>query len=348
MPQSKILTRAPLLALLLALVLSIQPAPARAQGQVTVLCSLFAEWCEVMRGEFEKATGIRALVTTKSTGEAFTQIRAEAENPRTDVWWGGPSDSHLQAAELGLTEEYRSPTLPKLQPWARTAAELAGYKSVAIYASMLGVVWNTKELEKRKLPVPTCWSDLVKPVYKDEIQMSNPATSGTSYTYLATMVQILGEEEAFAYFRKLHVNINQYPRSGAAPMANVVRGESALAVTFTFAAVSEAAAGAPVTSMIPCEGTANEVGSMSLIKGAKNPENAKKWYEFVLTPAAQATGQRAKSFQIPSHVDAPLPPNTPRLDQVKLINYDFKKYGSAAERKRLLDRWEKDIAALPK
>lgn len=289
----KSLRFAVLLPAVLALGLNLPAKPAQAQGQVTVLCSLFAEWCEIMRAEFEKATGIRAVVTTKSTGEAFAQLRAEADNPRTDVWWGGPSDSHLQAAELGLLDEYRSPMLPKLYPWARKAAELANYRSVGIYASMLGVVWNTKELEKRKLPVPKCWSDLVKPVYRDEIQMSNPATSGTSYTYLATMVQILGEDAAFAYFRELHKNVNQYPRSGAAPMANVVRGESVLAVTFTFAAVAEAALGAPVTSMIPCEGTANEVGSMSILKGAKNLENARKWYDFVLTPAAQATGQRA-------------------------------------------------------
>ncbi|WP_430395903.1 ABC transporter substrate-binding protein [Ferrovibrio sp.] len=321
---------------------------AKAQPTVTVYCSLLSEWCELMRASFERDTGIKAQVTTKSTGETFAQIRAEADNPRADVWWGGPTDSHLQAAELGLLQEYKSPTLPKLHPWAQRAAEISGWRSVGIYAGTLGIVWNTDALAKRKLPAPKCWADLLNPAYRDEIQMSSPATSGTSYTVLATLVQIMGEEPAFAYMKKLHVNMNQYPRSGAAPMANVARGESLLGITWMFAAVAEAQLGAPVTSVAPCEGTGYEIGSMSLVKGGKNPDNARKWYEYVLSPAAQATGARAKSFQIPSNVDSPIPPNTPKLEEVKLIDYDFVKYGSAAERRRLLERWEKEVASLPK
>lgn len=330
-----------------ACVMAPAPAPAQ-QGEVTVYCSLLAEWCESMRTEFERSTGIKAAVSTKSTGETFAQIRAEAGNPRADVWWGGPSDSHLQAAELGLLEEYRSPSLGKLHPWARRAAELSGYRSVGIYAGTLGIVWNTDALAKRKLPAPRCWADLLKPEYRDEVQMSNPTTSGTSYVMLATLVQIMGEEPAFAYLKKLHANINQYPRSGAAPMANVVRAESVFAITWMFAAVAEAQQGAPVTSIAPCEGTGYEIGSMSLIKGGRNPAAARKWYEFALTPAAQATGVKAKSFQIPSHVEAPIPPNTPRLEEVKLIDYDFARFGKADERKRILDRWERDVSSLPK
>jgi iron(III) transport system substrate-binding protein len=324
-------------------------APARAQqGIVTVYCSVLAEWCEIMRTEFERATGIRVQMTVKSAGETFAQIRAEAANPRGDIWWGGSSDPHLHAAELGLTEEYRSPTLPKLHPWARRQAEQSKFRSVGIYAGTLGLVWNVEQLAKKKLPEPKCWADLVNSVYRDEIQMSHPATSGTSYVILATLVQILGEDPAFAYLKKLHVNVNQYPRSGAAPMRNTATGETALSITWMFAAVAEAAAGFPVKTVAPCEGTGYEIGSMSILKGAKNVENAKRWYEFALSPESQATGVRAKSFQIPSHVDAPLPPGTPRLEDVKLIDYDFATYGSAAERTRLLSRWEKEIASLPR
>jgi iron(III) transport system substrate-binding protein len=36
------------------------------------------------------------------------------------------------------------------------------------------------------------------------------------------------------------------------------------------------------------------------------------------------------------------------MDSVRLIKYDFEKYGSAAERKRLLERWQKEIESLPR
>ncbi len=38
---------------------------------------------------------------------------------------------------------------------------------------------------------------------------------------------------------------------------------------------------------------------MSIIKGAKNMENAKKWYDWALTPEAQAIGAQAKVLSGP-------------------------------------------------
>lgn len=331
-----------------AALLAVLAPPAHAQGELTLYCSVLAEWCEIAKTEFEKSSGVKVLMTVKSTGESLAQLRAEASNPRGDIWWGGNGDIHTAAAEQDLTQEYRSPQMAKLQPWARRQAADSNYKSVGIYAGTIGLVWNEEQLTKRKLAAPKCWSDLLKADFKDEIQMSNPNTSGTSYTILATLVQIMGEEKAFDYMKALHKNVNQYPRSGAAPMANTARGETLVSVTWSFAAVAEKALGAPVAYASPCEGTGYEIGSMSVVKGAKNLDNAKKFYEWALSPAAQATGVRAKSYQLPSHVDAPLPPNSPKLEDVKLIEYDFKKYGSSAERTRLLARWDKEIANAPK
>ena len=67
---------------------------------------------------FEKATGIKVLMTRKSSGEFYAQLKAEASNPRGDIWWGGTGDPHLQAAEEGLTEPYKSPKMNELQDWA--------------------------------------------------------------------------------------------------------------------------------------------------------------------------------------------------------------------------------------
>jgi iron(III) transport system substrate-binding protein len=88
---------------------------------------------------------------------------------------------------------------------------------------------------------------------------------------------------------------------------------------------------------------------MSLIKGAKNLENAKKWYDWALTPAAQSIGAQAKvSYQVPSNKNAQPPEASPKLSEIKLIDYDFAKYGSSAERKRLLSKWDAEVKALPK
>ncbi len=325
------------------------PMTAAAQGEVVVYCTVQEEWCRPMVAAFEKATGIKVLMTRKSSGEFYAQIKAEAANPRGDVWWGGTGDPHLQAAEEGLTEPYKSPRMGELQDWAVRQWEAAKGRTVGVYAGALGYSYNVPQLAKKSLPEPKCWADLTKPQFKDEVQVANPNSSGTSYTMLATFVQLWGEDKAFDFLKALHRNINQYTKSGAAPARAAATGESLVGITFQHDAVVQAVNGAPVRIVSPCEGTGYEIGSMSIIKGAKNMENAKKWYDWALSAEAQAVGSQAKvSYQVPSNRSAPVPAAAPKLSEIKLINYDFAKYGSSAERTRLLKRWDTEISTLPK
>ena len=87
-------------------------------GTITALCSTDQPWCELAAAEFQKATGIRVLQTRKPTGEALTQLRAEASNPKTDLWWGGTGDPFLQAAEAGLLAPYRPDYINDLHAWS--------------------------------------------------------------------------------------------------------------------------------------------------------------------------------------------------------------------------------------
>jgi len=333
----------------LAASLLVPATEARAQGGgLTVYCSVLADWCQLMAVEFEKQSGVRVNVSQKGSGETMAQIRAEAANPRGDVWWGGTGDPHLQAAELGLTDAYRSPKLEELHPWARRQAEQSGHRTVGIYAGALGIAINTEQLARKRLPEPRCWKDLLVPQLREEVQMSNPASSGTAYTAIATFVQLFGDEGGFDFLKQLHRNISQYTRSGPAPARNTARGETMFGIMFLHDAVAEAIEGFPVKVVSPCEGTGYEIGSMSIIKGARNLDAAKRWYEFALTPEAQSLAARAKSYQTPSHPRATVPAQAPRLAEMKLIDYDFAKYGSSAERKRLIERWEKDVGSQPK
>jgi iron(III) transport system substrate-binding protein len=213
-------------------VVSLSSGTAQSAKKLTLYCSPQIEWCKLMVEAFEKKTGIKVAMTRKSSGETFAQIKAEARNPRGDVWWGGTGDPHLQAAEEGLTQKYKSPLFDKLHPWAQSQAKSADYKTVGIYAGALGFGYNKELLKKRGLPVPKCWKDLGNTVYKGEIQVANPNSSGTSYTTLATLVQIFGEKGAFDFYKKMHKNINQYTKSGSAPIKAAARGETAIGITF--------------------------------------------------------------------------------------------------------------------
>ncbi len=321
------------------------PLPAFCAEQLNVLCASDNDWCELMRNAFQKETGIETSMVRKSAGEIFAQVRAEASNPKTDIWWAGTGDPHLQAANDGYTEVYKSPQLEKLHPWAQEQARISGYRTVGIYMGLLGVGYNPEVLKDKKIAPPKCWKDLTRPEFAGEIQIPNPNSSGTAYTAMATFVQLFGENEGFAYMKALGKNVSQYTKSGSAPAKATGRGETGVGVTFLHDLLKESMAGMPVEVFAPCEGTGFEVGSMSIIKGARNMVAAKKFYEFALRADVQSMASKANALQLPSNASATIPPKAPRPEQVKLINYDFAKYGSDDVRKRLLKRWDEEIFA---
>ncbi len=321
---------------------------AKAQANLVLYCAVQEEWCRAMATQFEKDTGIKVAMTRKSSGEFYAQLKAESANPRGDIWWGGTGDPHMQAAEEGLTEAYTSPNLDKLHSWAKKQHADTKGRTVGIYTGALGFGYNEKMLKSKGLPEPKCWADLADPKFKDEVQVADPNSSGTAYTLLATIVQVQGEDKAWDYLKKLHRNINQYTKSGAAPAKATSLGETTVGITFMHDMLAIQRENPDVKVVAPCEGTGYEIGSMSMVKGTRNPDSAKKFYDWALTAKPQSLGAENKQFQTPSNPETPLPKFGLDLASVKLINYDMAKYGSSAVRNALLDKWTKEVKSAPK
>ncbi len=323
-------------------------SPARAQapaGEIALVCSFLEEWCRLMATSFERDTGIRVAMLRRSTGEAYAQIKAEAARPRIDVWWGGTGDPHVQAAADGLTEAYRSPRLAELRPWAREQAEATGYRAYGVIAGALAVAYNAPALRAKNIAPPRCWADLADPRFKGLIQSNDPTASGTGYAYLATVVTLMGEDGAFAYLKQVHANVNSYARSGSIPARSVATGESPVGITFLDNALFQMAQGArDMVPLAPCEGTSFEIGSMSIVKGARNMEGAKRFHDWALSAPAQALGVKAGlSFSIPSNMNAALPEGLPDPATIKTVDYDHARFGDPQTRARLLRRFDTEI-----
>ena len=318
-------------------------------GTVNAICSTDQGWCELAAQEFSRATGIKVLQTRKATGEALAQLRAEASNPKTDLWWGGTGDPYYQAAEVGLLDAYRPDYLGDLHGWAVRQYAMSQNYVGGFYTSAIGFGWNEEVLKKKKLSPPRCWKDLLDPRYKGEIETSHPASSGTAYTIIAGLVQLMGEDQAFDYLKKLHRNVTQYTRSGTAQARNVAKGEVGIGVSFIFGFDNERLTNKfPVYSAAPCEGTSYEIGGIALVKGSRNRDSARRYYDWLMSPAGQQIGARANSLQVPANKTFRPDPRIPSLDNVRLIKYDFEKYGKAAERRRLVERWVAEVESLPR
>jgi iron(III) transport system substrate-binding protein len=322
---------------------------AHAQTSITVYCSILEEQCREGVAMFEKANpGTKVSMVRKSTGEAYAQIKAEAANPKADIWWGGPAEPHLQAGEEGLLDTYKSPVAANLHPWAQALAEQSKGNSAGIYLGALGFGYNTEVLKKKGIAAPKCWADLLDPKLKDDVQMADPNSSGTAYVMLATIVQVMGEDKGFAYMKALHKNISQYTKSGIAPVKAVGLGETGVAIAFLHDLVTQKLDGAPVEIAAPCEGTGYETGAVSFVKGSKAPDLAKTFFDFALSKEAQDINAKLKIHSIPSNTAASVSPQAPKLAEMKLIAYDTAKYGASAERRRLLAKWTQEVQSAAK
>jgi iron(III) transport system substrate-binding protein len=328
---------------LVALAIVLAMPAAHAQRSLVVYCSHDADGCELAAQTFQRETGISTSITRKATGEYYAQIRAERENARADVWYGGTIEPLLQAASEGLLQPYRSPKLSELAPWARSVTERNEYKVAVIYRIIIGFGSNPALLAKKGIAAPKCWSDLPDAAYRKDIELSNPVTSGTGYTILATLVTLYGEDGAFAYLKRLAPNVIRYTQSGTAQGPSVARGEVAVGVTFVHEFVTQQIAGFAVDIAIPCEGTGAALGGMAIIAGAPHPEEARIFYDWALTRGAQELANRTRNLIIPANASATLRPEAARFADVKTLDVDPLRFGQPDERKRLLARWQREI-----
>ena len=77
-------------------------------------------------------------------------------------------------------------------------------------------------------PEARTWKDLTKPVYKGQIVMPNPASSGTGFFDVTAWLQLWGEGGkggGWKYMDALHENIAQYTHSGSKPCNMAAAGE---------------------------------------------------------------------------------------------------------------------------
>ena len=328
----------------IALANPLNPAPRRPKGLPGGLLQRHQRMCEAEPKRLATNMTSKPRSSATAPGSTLAKVDAEEERPAGGRLVRRDADPQSQAGEMGLLQPYKSPNLEQVMEKFRDPAKVKGNLSSAVYVGILGFGVNTQRLKEKNLPVPKCWKDLTKPEYKGEIQIADPQSSGTAYTALATFAQLWGEDQAFDYLKQLNANVSQYTKSGIAPARNAARGETAIGIGFLHDYSLEKEQGAPLELISPCEGTGYEIGGVSILKGARNLDNAKLFVDWVLSKEAQELAwKKGKSYQILTNTTAETSPNSLKLDDLKLINYDMDKYGSTDVRKQLINKWVSEV-----
>lgn len=317
---------------------------AQAAGKLTVYCSVQNDVCEDMSKRFSQQYNVETQFVHGGTGTIFGKIKAEKENPQADIWYGGTIEPHFQAGQLGLLEEYRSPKQAEVLPQFKALAESEQGKFTSIvYMLVLGFGINTEKLKQLGIEAPKKWEDLLDPRLKGEVQLPDPRSSGTTYTLMATLSQLWGEDKAFEYLRKLDQNISQYVKSSLVT-SNLARGESAVTVGFVHSYATEKEKGAAVEAVIPEGKVGYALGGVSILKNARNLDNAKLFMDWVLSKETQEIPWRDhRLYQTPTNVNAEVAPQSPKADGLEFVEIDYQRFGSSEEGKRLVDKWLAEV-----
>ncbi len=312
----------------------------KVEKELTMYIGVVEQQALKIAQEFQKATGIKVNFVRMSGGEILTRIRAERQRPNASIWYGGSADSFIAAMGEGLLEQYVSPNASEI---ISNFKDPNGYWT-GIYQGYLGFVCDGRFFEERGLELPTSWQDLLKPEFTGHIMVANPGSSSTGYTLLSTMVQMMGEKEALTYMAALDKQIKQYTKAGEAPAKSAALGECAIGITFLHNGIRLIKEGfTNIQLSAPSEGTGYEIGSVAIIKGAPEPNAARVFLDWSLTPECQEIGQANGSFQFLTNPNARTPQEAEFLKDTKLVDYDFA--WSGANKQRLLEAWNEAVKA---
>lgn len=306
-------------------------------ADLTVYCPMSEDDCGSVLKAFQKDSGVEAQFVRIGAGEILARIRAEKNNPQAGLWLAGAADNFIQAANEGLLAPHRGVDIDKVDQ--RYTDKEDRWTPISI--SPIVFAYSQQVLDELKAMPPTSWKSFADPAFRQSVALAHPAASGTAYVALASMVQLFGEQPAFALMKDIDKNVVQYTRSGVAPSRMVANNEIALAMAYTQDIEAALAQGYPVGYAFPDEGTGFEVNAAAAIANApaEQAEAATAFLDWVLTDKGQAAmGATFRGPIVPGYKN----PNAKiDLTNVKMIDYDF---GWAGEnRARLLGLYEQDV-----
>lgn len=325
-----------LLASLVALT-AIAASSSQAQTALTVYTAFEAEDLQRYKEAFQAVhPDIDINWVRDSTGVVTAKLLAEKDNPQADVIWGLAASSLLLMKSEGMLEAYAPKGVERLE--ARFVDQSSPPAWVGLDAWAAAICVNTVELEKAGLAMPTSWADLTKPEYQGRVSMPNPASSGTGFLDVSSWLQMMGDDQGWAYMDALHQNIAAYTHSGSKPCKDAARGEVTLGISFDFRGAKEKTGGAPVEIVVPSEGIGWEAEAAAIVAGTDYPDEAKALLDFAISDAAMTQYNVGYAILAVPGIAQPVE-NFPAGVADKMIKNDFE--WAANNRERILAEWSK-------
>lgn len=300
------------------------PSSDSGSAKVVIYCALDQIFSEPLIKKFEQQTGITVQavydVEASKTIGLVNRLIAEKNAPVCDVFWNNEILQTLVLQQQGLLQPYESPSAVNIPAvWQDAGHEWAGF---AARARVIIVNANTYPDPANQ---PEHLADFLAPANSGKAAIASPLF-GTTATHAAVWFSNWGPDKAKQFFNAIKSNKVAVLAGNATVRDLVVQGEYSFGLTDTDDAVVAIETGKPVRMVFPDqdgEGTLLIPNSVAMIKGAPNPEAAKKLIDFILSAEVEQALADGRSAQIPLRPGLRSPKHIPPIEELKFMEFNY-------------------------
>ena len=275
--------------------------------------------------------------------EVVDRLRAEKANPQADIWFGAPNTMFSQAGREGLLQSYRPTWADQVPPEARGEGDF--WYGTYFTPEVIG--FNVKAVQAET--VPKDWDDLLHPRWRKRLIVRDPVASGTIRTIFGAILFRYREqgnpEKGFDWLRQLDANTKEYAANSTLMFQKMAKGEADITLwNMPDMELQREIYHYPFDYVFPASGTPFLTEGIAVVRSGRNPEWARRYYEFVTSLESLELAAR-KYFRIPARGDVPpeqLPERIARArNQVQPMKLDWKVLEE--ETAGWMKRWENEI-----
>ncbi len=285
-----------------ALVLAIVAVPGTSlalEDKLVIVTSFPKDLTAKFKAEFEKRhPSVKVEMVKKKTTAGIKYIQETAGHNTSDMFWASAPDAFEVLKEDGLLQKYtpKATGIPA-KVGAYPINDPDGYY-VGFAAAGYGIMWNKRYLKAKRIPAPSSWVDLAKPVYHKHVGMSAPSRSGTTHLTVETLLQGDGWEKGWALWKQIGGNFKTVTERSFGVPDGVNSGDFGVGVVIDFFGLSSEASGFPVKFIYP-KVTTLVPANIGILKNAPHKNAAAAYIEFLLSPEGQATLLDPKIRRLP-------------------------------------------------
>jgi len=262
-------------------------AAAAMEDKVVIVTSYPKDLTGPFKKAFEaKYPGTTVEVLQKKTSAAVKYIQETAQGNTSDLVWASAPDAFEVLKGDGLLSKYapKAKGIPdKIGSYPINDPD--GYY-VGFAGSGYGIMWNTRYLKAKNIPVPKEWADLKKAVYHNHVGMSAPSRSGTTHLTVETVLQGEGWERGWATWKEIAGNFKMVTERSFGVPEGVNSGDFGVGIVIDFFGFSSKATGFPVEFVYPTV-TTLVPANIAIVKNAPHPKAASAFIEYLLSEEGQ-------------------------------------------------------------